>query len=71
MRYVARAPRNFAGGAAPTRNIGRHGSKRVAKVAFIGTVPPLMLKTAANPGGLPLDTFDGTRAGVADDRSQY
>jgi non-heme chloroperoxidase len=51
--------------------IGRHGTKRVAKAVLIGAVPPLMLKTAANPGGLPIDVFDGIRAGVAADRSQF
>jgi len=46
------------------RYIGRHGTTRVAKAVLIGAVPPLMLKTAANPGGLPMDVFDGIRAGV-------
>ena len=45
------------------RYIGRHGSKRVAKAVLIGAVPPLMLKTAANPGGLPTEVFDGIRSG--------
>jgi non-heme chloroperoxidase len=53
------------------RYIGRHGSSRVAKAVLIGAVPPLMLKTAANPGGLPMDVFDGIRAGVLADRSQF
>jgi non-heme chloroperoxidase len=53
------------------RYIGRHGSKRVAKAVLIGAIPPLMLKTAANPGGLPIEVFDGIRAGVAADRSQF
>jgi non-heme chloroperoxidase len=53
------------------RYIGRHGTGRVAKAVLIGAVPPLMLKTAANPGGLPLEVFDGIRAGVAADRSQF
>src|SRR6267154_2473742 len=48
-----------------------HGTKRVAKAALIGAVPPLMLKTAANPGGLPIDVFDGIRKGVLADRSQF
>ena len=48
---------------------GRHGTKRVAKAVLIGAVPPLMLKTAANPGGLPMEAFDGIRAGVVADRS--
>lgn len=50
---------------------GRHGTKRVAKVVLIGAVPPLMLKTPANPGGLPIETFDQIRANVAADRSQF
>ncbi len=59
------------GGGEVARYIGRHGTKRVAKAALIGAVPPLMLKTAANPGGLPLAVFDGIRAGVLADRSQF
>ena len=59
------------GGGEVARYIGRHGSKRVAKAVLIGAVPPLMLKTAANPGGLPLEVFDGIRAGVVADRSQF
>ena len=60
-----------AGGGEVARYIGRHGTKRLAKAALISAVPPLMLKTAANPGGLPIEVFDGIRAGVAGDRSQY
>jgi non-heme chloroperoxidase len=59
-----------AGGGEVARYIGRHGSKRVAQVALIAAVPPLMLKTAANPGGLPMDVFDGIRHGAIVDRSQ-
>jgi len=59
------------GGGEVTRYIGRHGTKRVAKAVLVGAVPPLMLKTAANPGGLPMEVFDGIRAGVANDRSQF
>ncbi len=59
------------GGGEVARYIGRHGTKRVAKAVLIGAVPPLMLKTAANPGGLPIEVFDGIRAGVAADRSQF
>jgi len=59
------------GGGEVARYIGRHGEKRVAKAVLIGAVPPLMLKTAANPGGLPIDVFDGIRAGVLADRSQF
>lgn len=59
------------GGGEVARYIGRHGTSRVAKAVLVGAVPPLMLKTAANPGGLPLEAFDGIRKGVAADRSQY
>src|SRR5438105_7055960 len=59
------------GGGEVARYIGRHGTKRVAKAVLIGAVPPLMLKTAANPGGLPIDVFDGIRKGVLADRSQF
>ena len=59
------------GGGEVARYIGRHGTKRVAKAALIGAIPPLMLKTEANPGGLPLEVFDGIRAGVAADRSAF
>ena len=59
------------GGGEVARYIGRHGTKRVAKAVLIGAVTPLMLKTAANPGGLPMEVFDGIRAGVSTDRSQF
>jgi non-heme chloroperoxidase len=59
------------GGGEVARFIGRHGTKRVAKAVLISAIPPLMLKTAANPGGLPKDVFDQIRAGVLADRSQY
>ena len=59
------------GGGEVTRYLGRHGTKRVAKAVLISAVPPLMLKTAANPGGLPIEVFDQIRAGVQADRSQY
>lgn len=59
------------GGGEVARYIGRHGTKRVAKAVLIGAVPPIMVKSAANPEGLPLEVFDGIRAGVAADRSQY
>jgi non-heme chloroperoxidase len=59
------------GGGEVARYIGRHGTKRVAKAVLIGAIPPLMLKTAANPGGLPIEVFDGLRAGVLADRSQF
>jgi non-heme chloroperoxidase len=59
------------GGGEVARYIGRFGTKRVAKAVLIGSVTPLMLKTAANPGGLPLEAFDQIRAGVLADRSQF
>jgi len=59
------------GGGEVARYIGRHGTKRVAKAVLIAAVPPLMLKTAANPAGLPIDTFDQIRTGVLADRSQF
>ena len=59
------------GGGEVARYIGRHGTKRVAKAVLIGAVPPLMLRTAANPAGLPIEAFDQIRAGVLADRSQY
>jgi non-heme chloroperoxidase len=59
------------GGGEVARYIGRHGTKRVAKAVLIGAVPPIMLKTEANPGGLPIDVFDSIRASVLADRSQF
>jgi non-heme chloroperoxidase len=59
------------GGGEAARYIGRHGSDRVAKAVLISAVPPLMLKTEANPGGLPMEVFDQIRAGVQSDRSQF
>jgi non-heme chloroperoxidase len=59
------------GGGEVARYIGRHGTQRVAKAVLIGAVPPLMLQTAANPGGLPMAAFDQIRAGVRADRSQF
>jgi len=59
------------GGGEVARYIGRHGTKRVAKTALISAVPPLMLKTAANPGGLPIEVFDGLRAAQLANRSQF
>lgn len=59
------------GGGEVARYIGRHGTKRVAKAVLVGAVPPTMLKTDANPEGLPIDVFDGIRAGVTADRSQF
>jgi non-heme chloroperoxidase len=59
------------GGGEVVRYIARHGTKRVSKAVLISSVPPLMLKTSANPGGLPIEVFDQIRAGVQADRSQY
>ena len=59
------------GGGEVARYIARHGTQRVAKAVLIGAIPPLMLRTAANPGGLPIDVFDGIRASVLADRSQF
>ena len=59
------------GGGEVARYIDRHGTKRVAKTVLIGAIPPLMLKTSANPGGLPIEAFDQLRAGVQVDRSQF
>src|SRR5437763_703180 len=59
------------GGGEVARYIGRHGTKRVARAVLISAIPPLMLKTAANPGGLPIEAFDQIRAGVLADRSQF
>ena len=59
------------GGGEVARYIGRYGTKRVAKTVLIGAVPPLMLKTEATPGGLPLEVFDQLRANVLADRSQF
>ncbi len=59
------------GGGEVARYIGRHGTQRVAKAILISAVPPLMLKTPANPGGLPIEVFDQLRAAVQADRSQF
>jgi len=59
------------GGGEAARYIGRHGTKRVAKVVLVGAVTPLMLKTDTNAGGLPIETFNSIRASVAADRSQF
>jgi non-heme chloroperoxidase len=60
-----------AGGGEVARYVGRHGTGRVARAVLVGAVTPLMLKTAANPGGLAMEAFDKIRAGVAADRSQF
>lgn len=59
------------GGGEVARYIGRHGTKRVAKAVLISAIPPLMLKTPANPGGTPMAVFDQLRAGIQADRSQF
>jgi len=59
------------GGGEVTRYIGRHGTNRVAKAALVAAIPPLMLKTGANPGGVPMEVFDGIRKGLHADRSQF
>jgi non-heme chloroperoxidase len=59
------------GGGEVARYIGRHGTKRVSKAVLVSAVPPLMIKTAANPGGLPIEAFDQIREGVRTDRAQY
>jgi non-heme chloroperoxidase len=59
------------GGGEVARYIGRHGTSRLAKAVLVDAIPPLMLKTAANPGGLPIETFDQLRAGLIADRSQF
>jgi non-heme chloroperoxidase len=59
------------GGGEVARYVGPHGTRRVAKAVLIGAIPPLMLKTPANPLGLPIEVFDGLRAQVVADRSQF
>ena len=59
------------GGGEVTRYVGRHGTRRVAAVVLVSAIPPLMLKTPANPVGTPIDVFDKLRAGVLADRGQF
>jgi len=59
------------GGGEITRYIGRHGAKRIRKIVLIGAIPPRLLQTAANPGGIPLQVFDQLRAAMTADRSQF
>ena len=59
------------GGGEVARYIGRHGTKRVAKAVLLSAVPPIMLKSAANPEGLPIEVFDNLRSGLMKDRSQF
>jgi len=71
MDHYAVLVGHSTGGGEVARYIGRHGTARLSKAVLVGAVPPLMLRTASNPGGLPLETFDGFRASVTGDRSQY
>ena len=59
------------GGGEVAHYLGRHGTGRVAKAVLVSAVPPLMLKTAGNPGGLPIEVFDGIRKGTFDNRAQF
>jgi non-heme chloroperoxidase len=59
------------GGGEITRYVGRHGTSRVAKMMLVGAIPPLMVKTDANPEGLPIDVFNGLRDGLSKDRSAF
>jgi len=59
------------GGGEVARYVGRHGARRIAKLVLVSAVPPLMLKTASNPAGTPIATFDALRAGILADRSQF
>jgi non-heme chloroperoxidase len=70
LRDAVHAGHSTGGGEA-TRYVARHGKGRVAKLVLIGAVPPIMLKTAANPGGLPMEVFDGFRQQLAANRAQY
>ena len=59
------------GGGEVTHYLGRHGESRVAKAVLMSAVPPIMVKTPANPGGLPIEVFDGLRKALADNRAQF
>jgi non-heme chloroperoxidase len=59
------------GGGEVARYVARHGKDRVAKAVLMSAVPPIMLKTAANPDGLPIEVFDGFRKALADNRAQF
>ena len=59
------------GGGEVTRYIGRHGTKRVAAAILIAAVPPILVKSASNPEGIPIEVFDGLRKGLFNDRSQF
>ncbi|HEU0296128.1 MAG TPA: alpha/beta hydrolase [Anaerolineales bacterium] len=69
--YDATLVGHSTGGGEVARYIGRYGTTRVAKAVLIAAVPPIMVKTAANPEGLPIEVFDGLRAGLVKDRSQF
>lgn len=73
MPYLVRQAldRHSTGGGEVARYLGRYGAKRVAKAVLISSVPPLMLKTEKNPGGLPISVFDGFRAALAANRPQF
>jgi non-heme chloroperoxidase len=60
-----------SGGGDVARYIGRHGTARIAKAVLVDAIPPLLLKTEANPGGTPIEAFDGQRAAILADRSQF
>jgi non-heme chloroperoxidase len=60
-----------SGGGDVTRYIGHHGTSRLAKAVLVDAIPPLLLKTEANPGGIPIEAFDGQRAALLADRSQF
>src|SRR5262245_14140501 len=70
LRNVIHVSHSTGGGEA-TRYVARHGKARTAKLVLIGAVPPLMLKTASNPGGIPIEVFDGLRATLAANRSSF
>ncbi|WP_041782754.1 alpha/beta fold hydrolase [Ancylobacter novellus] len=70
LRNVVHVGHSTGGGEA-TRYVARHGKGRVARLVLISAVPPLMVKTSANPGGLPIEVFDGLRAKLAANRSQF
>src|SRR5690606_30005751 len=70
LRGVAMVGHSTGGGEV-ARYIGRHGTGRVAKAVLIGAVPPVMVRSESNPEGLPIEVFDGIRASIATDRSQF
>ena len=71
VRHLSKPERRLPGGGEVARYVGRHGTGRVAGVVLVSAIPPLMLKTPQNPGGVPMDAFDGIRAGSLADRSQF